>query len=207
MKDSFDAASQPTLNHDASSNLRAQVFSDPVDFLKTIKDNFGEISHGHQSISLDDLKAEAQFGSTAKIRAASEIAADHVLDLGGIATDSFPSKKGTVQPIEKGDLDFAIDMANHNTGGYAFSSAALKGYFSAGLGVAGGALTAFGTGAVIGEGVAVATVGALGLGVAGLGAAAYLGYEAYHANAQYKQLADQDSAMFRSWIAEPHKTT
>ena len=39
-----------------ATNLSQHVFADPREFLKTIQDNFKEMSHGHKAISQDDLK-------------------------------------------------------------------------------------------------------------------------------------------------------
>jgi hypothetical protein len=215
MQESFEAPRPASLNADdhgeAASSLSAQMFKDPVDFLKTLQSGYGEIAHGHDAITQDDLRAEATLGSTPQIRAASAIAADHFKDLGGIVNQGLALGSNPTDKLTQQDLDFAIDMENHNTTRYTLSKVAMDTWGSLGAGVVGGGASAAAwTGLTGGEllvgSVAVGTLAAAGVAVAGLGGAAYLGYEAFEASKQMNQTANDDSAKFRSWITEPRQS-
>jgi hypothetical protein len=213
MQDSYERHDINT-SHDASSaaELSAQIFSDPKDFLNTLRSNFQEIAHGHDQISALDLQDSATHGGSAKTRAAAKLALEHVQDFDKIRNQIYGTrgyKDG--QFISKEDLDVAIDMNDHNTHAYTkrlveieVAALAVTGAAAAGPAVPtywmAAAMIEAGTLSGVGE------VAALGLVTIGTAAAAvYVGYRAVTENSRMHELADRDSAMFNEWLGHPVK--
>jgi hypothetical protein len=186
-----------------ATNLSQHVFADPRDFLKTIQDNFKEMSHGHKAISEDDLKTDMKLGNTEQIRAAATIAEQHFSDLDRIS-DVQRDKSG----INKDDISFATDLNNHNISGRAVSQGLLD---------AMGSVTGFVVGAAgIFTGVDEAATGVTLFGAASAGAllpAMWIGagavavgmggYAAYESATVYSRLntqSNEDAAKFKSWM-------
>jgi hypothetical protein len=186
-----------------ATNLSQHVFADPRDFLKIIQDNFKEMSHGHNAISEDDLKADMTMGSTEQIRAAATIAEQHFSDLDRIS-DVQRDNSG----INKDDISFATDMNNHTIAGRALNQGLLDAVDAVSGFVAGAAATMAGfdeaaTGLTL-SGAASAGVllpamwigsGALAVGMGGF--AAYEGATVY---SRMNKQANADAAKFKSWM-------
>jgi len=181
-----------------ASHLSAQVFTDTHDFLKTLRDHYSELSHGHSGVTLEDLKIEASTNKDANVRAAAQIAADpeHFKELRDIY-GRYEAEWGYIphEQISQKDLKFAQDMNDHNTTGYILRDAAAD--VGAGftfLGV--GGMTALGAGV---GGVMGGLMFFCGAATA-IGGVGYYGYEAFKERSRANALADRDSQMFRSWL-------
>jgi hypothetical protein len=184
-----------------ATNLSQQVFSNPRDFLKTIQDNFKEMSHGHERISLSDLKDDVTSGSTDKVRAAAAIAVQHYSDLDRMEDPAF-DKPG----IEKTDIDFAVNMNDHNISSEAWD----RGSMAAGATVsslfAGGVSLLLASDSLTGVGVFGAAGGVvlpavtIGAGLASVAVGAYAAYKTATAYSSLKQESNVDAAKFKSWV-------
>jgi hypothetical protein len=159
---------QPAQPSDVNA-LHTATFGDPKAFLQVLQTNFNEISGGADSISLPDLIYEESHGSTAQIREASTIAAEHLSQLGGISdqqssfgvtsarvnwelNDTSNTPEPFSQPhteITPVDLSYALDMVQGKTAGYTASN-----LFGDGMELLGGAaVTAVGAGGALAFGV------------------------------------------------------
>jgi hypothetical protein len=186
-----------------ATTLSQHVFADPRDFLKTIQDNFQEMSHDHRAISEADLKTDMKTGSTEQIRAAATIAEQHFSDLDRIS-DVQRDKPG----INKDDISFATDMNDHNILGDALNQGGLDAMGALSGFVVGAASTLTGvdeltTGVTLFGSASAGAIlpaiwigsGALALGVGGY--AAYLGATEY---SRMNQQSNADAAKFKSWM-------
>ena len=184
-----------------ATNLSQHVFAYPREFLKTIQDNFKEMSHGHDQISLADLKVDETTGSTDKIRAAATIAEQHYSDL-----DRMENRTYDVAGIAKEDIDFAVNMNDHNISSEAWS----RGTIAAGATVsslfAGGVSFLLASDSLAGVGVFGAASGVvlpalgIGAGLACVGVGAYGAYKTATAYSSLKQESNEDVAKFKSWV-------
>jgi hypothetical protein len=204
MKDTFDAPGQASSAADASSRLSAQAMDDTADFLKTLRSGFAEVSRGHDSLTIEDLQAEAKFGSTRELRAAASIAANHYNDLAGIGYQLYPDDKPEDLTLSKYDIDYAIDMADHNIKDIVSVQAGKDVLQAAVYGLPGLGASTIGIATIAYEGLAggAALLPPLGLavaGIGGIGAAAYYGYESFQEGQRVKKFADDDWAMLHSW--------
>jgi hypothetical protein len=195
ISDKTPTTSVPAIS-DQTTNLSEKVFDNPHDFLKTIQDNYKEISHGHDEITLADLEQDSLYGSTAQIRAAATIASAHYADLDKISNDD----RGE-DGISKGDIDFANDMNDHKILGRAIEN----GLTAAAAVVAGTAVMAVAGSAAM-EIAETATIaepefGLPIMGLIGAGMAIYGGYKAATAYSDLKKTSDEDAAKFKSWIS------
>jgi hypothetical protein len=205
---SLEGAGIAASNANASSKFSTQAFSDPRDFLDTIKGHFNELGHGHEVISLADLNADVGDPNLdPKGRAAASIAAEHYGDLAGIEGQQFRAPVANVPGISASDVDFAIDMNAHHTFGYTAENLARETLGVVGsLGVAGlgGAVGGFelSTGAGLFGGAAWAPLsfGWLGVGAIGVYGVGRGFYRAFTEASYMHGVADKDSQMFRSWL-------
>jgi hypothetical protein len=188
-------------SNDKAANLSQQVFSDPRDFLKTIQDNFKEMSNGHSVITESDLKSDMKLGSTDQVRAAATIAELHFSDLADLSGDD-----RNTSGISKEDMQYATDMNNHNITGLAITNAVIDASMSAGGFVAGAiGLTAgidqfaIGGAAIAGSAAIVPTV-AIGIGVMGVGVGVLGAYTAYKEYGNLSKDSYADRAKYKSWM-------
>jgi hypothetical protein len=203
----------PAGNDKAASdgNIREQVFSDPKEFLQTLRQHYKEISGGAGEITLPELLYTSEHAPDEKTRAAAVIAAEHIKELSEMTKDDnsrFPdaAKNPT---ISQDDLDFAVDMNDHKLLGRVAKEVAGDLIFAslAGVQALGGLATAemaipvgetFFGGLLSTGGIPLAA-----LGIAGWGAytAGNLTYQAFKANSNMHAAADRNSAMFKQWIS------
>ena len=200
----------------ASSKLSAQIFSDPKDFLSTLQSSFKQLSHGHDQLTAADLKLDAADPTLdAKTRAAAQIGFDHFKDFAGLSYQGEPAAHNTPKQndaITSGDLSFAQDMNNHDTLSYKLENIARDtavGVMGAAAGAFGGLVGTYelstGIGLFGGAGTAIGAlaVGWVAVGAGGVGLMGYAGYKAVTENSRMNNVADKDSAMFKSWLDKP----
>jgi hypothetical protein len=213
----IETESQPPLQNEIAGKLGAEAFNNPTEFLSVLKNNFNEISGGAKQINLPDLEFEETRGSTAKIREASTIAADHINALGGISAQDALNGPST-QDLEKmdaagvpannggevismKDLDFALDMSQGKTFWHTADHLAEDTEPIAvgvmGIGVA-GLTAALGVGTEFGAPVALPVAGFIGassIALLGIG-----GYAMDKDSQRFPEISKQDTAMINSWL-------
>ena len=198
----------------AAVNLHAEVFSNPSDFIAVLQNNFSQLSHGHNDLTLTDLQSDANdqhFDS--KVRTAAGIAANHFKELQGMTVGPFSKPSG--DSITSDYLSYAQDMINGHlignaiinaTGNIAASVAAGgAGYFLGGTalanigGFAGEASLATEAGlAAVGFTGAMVATGLVGAGLM-VGAGLY-GYRALTEYNAVKKASDNDISSVNKWI-------
>jgi hypothetical protein len=203
--------SQPPVMSETAGKLSAEAFNNSTEFLSVLKNNFDEISGGTSQISLPDLKFEETHGSSAEIREASTIAAEHINALGGIAAQDdhlspstqdlekmdaagTPTNSGG-EAISKQDLNFALDMSQgktfwHTADNLGMDATAFMGGAAA-VAAAGAAL--FVPTPITVPFSAFMATGGLGM----MGVSAYAMDKDIH---RFPEVSKQDTAMINSWL-------
>jgi hypothetical protein len=99
-----------------SEKLFDSVFTDPIDFLSTLKSVLPKANPGHpDDVSKADLVAYANNGDNAKDRAAAAVAAAHYDDLRKMPADLRPLYQTPIfGGLNANEINFDIDMVKGN---------------------------------------------------------------------------------------------
>jgi hypothetical protein len=190
--------------------LSLQAFANANDFINTLRSGYKEISHDRDGINLPDLQFAAEHASSPKLQAAASIAAAHYKDLEdlqmnqdfkGVTVNPFGPDDDWLNKISMSDLDYAHDMLDHNSFGYAAEYAAISGVTGALVAPFAAGITAIGVGycgIFTPVGLAVTAAGLAGVASVGL-----TEYKAVTAFSRRHQTEDKDTAMFNSWLNIP----
>jgi hypothetical protein len=181
----------------APSAAHNEVFNSPHDYLESLRQNFGAISHGQTGITLNDLQiAESDTTLSPSAREAAKVTADHFQDF----NNTVGGKGNPDDSITMKDVGRVEGLVDHKMP-YAVSDIIM----SAGLGggVGGSLLTGI-TGAMTVDALSSGYIG-FGLFFGGgalvaAGATAYMGYQAYEAYQGYKQDSSRVTANVNSWL-------
>jgi hypothetical protein len=192
-----------------AAKAHEDTFSNPHQYLSVLKDNFYQLSHNHENLSLVDLKIDSKDQTLdPTVRAAAQISVDHYDDLLKLERQGGDSEHpGLTQNV----LDFGLDMVDKKL----LSHAAYEAGVSS-IGVAVGAAGFFitsgtadlefasisdpiltTTGAVLMGGAAVGT------SIAAVAAIAFTGLETYLAFTSYNRVKDysnEDQSMINKWL-------
>jgi hypothetical protein len=208
------AVQDSTANDAPSQAAHAEVFSDPHEFMSVMKNNFAALSHGQDTLSLNDLKFDSIDQSLAPtIRAAAKVAQDHYDELLAIGDQGQGDTEKSTS-LTQNALQFGLDMADGNVVAYAARSTASKtiegGLLSVvggGSTVAGGAMLASAVSGEIGEDelfgasvVGMTGFGGLVLGAGAIAYGAYLGYEGITSYKRYSKYSSDDQMTISKWL-------
>jgi hypothetical protein len=180
--------------------LSQQVFSNPQDFLKTLRDDFPKLSYGNDVITKQALQEYIAHGEDPKTKAAALIASDHFNTLAKI--NDWDSG------ITMDNLDFAQSEINNSMSKY-ISDNKIAGLTLSGLpmvvgtGYGAGVLRESLTQAEEGRPVPAIACGLAGIGIlaGGWGIGTMLGKAAYDENRRLHEGVRRDVIMLNQWFA------
>src|SRR6185437_1820772 len=115
--DAHDVKVHDTAPHTDGSKLSArELLTDPQDFLKTLQHLQQDPHRLHPNDALDKIELEniATHDADAKVRSTAQIAHDHFDEMAGMYNRYEGYKAHGTPGISNDDLQFALDLNNHD---------------------------------------------------------------------------------------------
>jgi len=194
-----------------AQKAHGEVFRDPHEYMSILNENFSKLSHGHQTLTLNDLKIDSEDQSLdPKVRAAAQIAQSHygeLMAIGDQSQDTVINRERKSTVLSKDGVRFGLDMVNHDVFGPALGSfvndttvggmTAIGGIIAGASGLSMATEGGAGLAATLGVGAGLALTG---VGVVTIGAGAYMWYEGVSAYLRYSNLANDDRSEISNWL-------
>jgi hypothetical protein len=190
----------------AQSKMHAEVFSNPNEYLTVLQNDFSKLSHGHETLTLNDLQIDAKDSTMNQSdRAAAAISVTHYNDLLALR-NQIHSPDEPDRALSDSDTFLLRDVANNQVGfdalGTEITDVAMGGIY--GVAAAGGAyLLTAGPGEVAATGVAGLGLlgGATAAAIIATGAlSAYALYSGLTESSRLSGLSQKDDQKIQSWL-------
>jgi hypothetical protein len=196
-----------TTGNVAQSKMHAEVFSNPDQYLNILQNDFSKLSHGHETLTLNDLQIDATDNTmNQNDRAAATISAAHYNDLLALR-NQIHSPDEPDRALSGGDIDLLRDVANNQVGFDALGTEIADVTMGGIYGVAAAAGTFFlvaGPGEIAASGVAgIGLLGAASGAILVVGTAALSAYSLYSGlteSSRLSGLSQKDDQKIQSWL-------